>query len=77
MVVTTVLFITKVGFEIAAEGFILRFCDFNLPLNPILTDSEDKMFRRSIKLIVERVMKRVAVNGNERRPHPQTQPLRG
>ena len=56
MVSTTVLFITKVCFEIAAERLIFPFFNRNLLLCAILADRQSEMRRRGIERYVKAVL---------------------
>ena len=62
MVSTTVLFITKVCFEIAAERLIFPFFNRNLLLCTILADRQSEMRRRGIELIVQCIVQGVTIN---------------
>jgi len=77
MVSTTVLFITKVCFEIAAERLIFPFFNRNLLLCTILADRQSEMRRRGIELIVQCIVQGVTINGQQRTARFQAQTLCG
>ena len=66
MVGTAVLFVAQVGLEVAAQRLILTFFHLHGAVLFVLTELQRETFRRCIELVIQRIVQRVAVDGQQR-----------